>query len=164
MSTSDIRLITRDEIPECVNVIRESFMTVAREFGFTKEGSPRFTGHAINNDRLYYQFDIEKRPMFALCDCGRIVGYYSLSLPENGMCELNNLSVLPEFRHRGFGEKMVSDGLERMKSADCRRAMVCIVEENKRLRAWYESLGFKHIEAKKLDGFEFNCGYLIKEL
>ena len=32
-----IREMTRDEIPACVDIIRESFMTVADEFGFTEE-------------------------------------------------------------------------------------------------------------------------------
>ena len=165
MNTSDgITPISREDIPECVKVIRESFMTVAREFGFTKERSPRFTGHAISDERLYYQFDVEKRPMFKYLVGGKTVGYYSLALPKDGVCELNNLAVLPEFRHLGIGGKMVADGLERMKAAGCREAEVCIVEENKMLRVWYESLGFRHIGIKKLDGFEFTCGYLRKEI
>lgn len=38
-----IREINRSEIPECVALIRESFLTVANEFNFTQANAPRFT-------------------------------------------------------------------------------------------------------------------------
>ncbi len=41
-----IREIRQDDISECVKVIRESFSTVASEFGFTEENAPRFTAFA----------------------------------------------------------------------------------------------------------------------
>ena len=34
-----IRAITKEDIPECVNVIRTSFLTVAEEFDITPENS-----------------------------------------------------------------------------------------------------------------------------
>ena len=39
-----------------------------------------------------------------------------------------------------------------------------IVEENKRLRKWYESFGFIHTGTQKFDFFPFTCGYLEREL
>lgn len=44
-------------IPECVRVIRESFHTVADEFGFTEENAPRFTAFATTEQRLKWQFN-----------------------------------------------------------------------------------------------------------
>jgi hypothetical protein len=37
-----LRKIDRQEIDKCVNVIRESFGTVASEFGITKENAPLY--------------------------------------------------------------------------------------------------------------------------
>ena len=37
-----IREVRREEIPECVRVIRRSHRTVADEFGFSEEKAPRF--------------------------------------------------------------------------------------------------------------------------
>lgn len=164
MTTSDIRTITREEIPLCVKVIRESFLTVARDLDLKKETSPRFTGFSISEERLYYQFDIEKRPMLCFCDGDKIVGYYSLSPVKDGQVELNNLAVLPEYRHRGIGEALMHDGVKRARSAGCKSVYVSIVDTNKRLRAWYESLGFKYMGARKLDGFDFLCGDMIFEI
>lgn len=39
-----------------------------------------------------------------------------------------------------------------------------IVEENKLLSNWNESLGFVHIGTEKYDFFPFTCGYMEKEL
>lgn len=37
--------------------------------------------------------------MYAFYDNDNIIGYYSILPLGNGDCELNNLSVLPEYRH-----------------------------------------------------------------
>ena len=162
MNFSCIRPMTRDEIPLCVEVIRRGFVTVAQEYGFTKEGSPKFTGFSISEERLYYQYDVEKRPMFVYELDKKIVGYYSQSLPTDGRIELNNLAVLPEFRHHSIGKTMVEHCRKTAKANGCDSMLVCIVEENRRLRKWYESLGFIHIGVKELPGYEFRCGYLVK--
>ena len=159
-----IRRMSLEEIPECVNVIRGAFKTVADELGFTEENAPRFTAFATDTNRLGYQFCIEKKPMFVYLHQGSIVGYYSLALLENGNVELNNLSVLPEFRHLGIGEKLVKDAFEKVKAFGKDKIEIGIVEENVKLRKWYEKLGFIHTGTKKYDFFPFTCGYMEKIL
>lgn len=159
-----IRRMSLEEIPECVNVIRGAFKTVADELGFTEENAPRFTAFATDTNRLGYQFCIEKKPMFVYLYQGSIVGYYSLALLENGNVELNNLSVLPEFRHLGIGEKLVKDAFEKAKALGKEKMEIGIVEENVKLRKWYEKLGFIHTGTKKFDFFPFTCGYMEKIL
>ena len=46
-----IRKVEEKDIEECVAVIRESFGTVAEEFGFTQENAPRFTAFATTTQR-----------------------------------------------------------------------------------------------------------------
>ncbi|MBO4776033.1 MAG: GNAT family N-acetyltransferase [Lachnospiraceae bacterium] len=159
-----IREMEMEEIPECVNVIRTAFKTVADELGFTRENAPRFTAFATDDTRLQYQFLVEHKPMYVYLHEGKIVGYYSLAMLENGSVELNNLSVLPEFRHLGIGEKLVKDAIEKAKSFDKEKMELGIVEENKKLRMWYESLGFIHTGTKKFDFFPFTCGYMEMKL
>ena len=50
-----IKAIEITDIAECVNVIRESFLTVADDFGFTEENAPRFTAFATTEERLIWQ-------------------------------------------------------------------------------------------------------------
>ena len=159
-----IREMEMEEIPECVNVIRTAFKTVADELGFTRENAPRFTAFATDDTRLQYQFLVEHKPMYVYLHEGKIVGYYSLAMLDNGSVELNNLLVLPEFRHLGIGEKLVKDAIEKAKSFDKEKMELGIVDENKKLRMWYESLGFIHTGTKKFDFFPFTCGYMEMKL
>lgn len=161
-SNMNIRKIEKSDIPDCVRVIRESFLTVADEFGFTEENAPRFTGFSVTQECLMYQYEDKNRLMYAyFCD-NAIVGYYSICLKENGECELNNLSVLPDYRHRGIGEKLLLHSFEAAKAAGCQKMFIGIVEENTRLRKWYESFGVEHIGTEKFDFFPFTCGYMEK--
>lgn len=155
-----IQTVSDHNIKECVFVIKESFLTVADEFGFTIENAPRFTAFATTEQRLSWQLNNEKRPMYAFIVDGSIVGYYSLALQENKECELNNLCVLPRFRHQGIGEKLLFHSFQTARDLGCLKMNIGIVEENQILKKWYESFGFKHIRTQKFDFFPFTCGYM----
>ena len=159
-----IKEITKQDIPECVNVIRTSFLTVADALGFNSDNAPRFTAFATTEERLMWQLENEHRPMYGYYENGRIIGYYSLALQEDHECELNNLCVLPEYRHKHIGEKLVHDAHDSAKALGCIKMNIGIVEENTILRNWYEMLGFQHIGTKKFDFFPFTCGYMEKGL
>ncbi len=159
-----IKEIQQNELSECVNVIRVSFKTVADELGFTAENAPRFTAFATTEERLNWHFFGEKRPMYAYYDEGKIVGYYSLLLQENNECELNNVCVLPDYRHKGIGEELLKHALQTAKTLGCRKINIGIVEENVVLRKWYENFGFIHTGTQKFEFFPFTCGYMEKPL
>lgn len=154
-------LISKKDIPECVEVIRKSFRTVAEEFGFTEENAPAFTAFSTTEGKLTYQLETEKRTMCAyrLTD-GSIAGYYSLVWLDKGRCELSNLCVLPKYRHSAIGSALLEDAVKRAKEKGCTVMEIGIVEENTQLRSWYESKGFVHTGTKKFDFFPFTCGYM----
>ena len=159
-----IREVKREEIPACVELIKKSFKTVADEFGFTEENAPRFTAFATTEERLSEQMLYELRPMFVYEEEGLLCGYYSLALQDNGECELNNLAVLPEYRHKGIGRKLLEHSFSLARSNGCKVMNIGIVEENKKLRKWYEDNGAVHLGTHKFEFFPFTCGYLKKEL
>ena len=149
----------------CVGVIRTSFMTVAEDLGFTQENAPRFTAFATTEERLMYQYEVEKRPMYGFfSESGEMLGYYSLARQNEQEWELNNLCVLPEHRHEGIGDALLQDAFARVRENGCTKLLIGIVEENTRLRKWYESKGFTHLGTRKFDFFPFTCGYMEKTL
>ena len=158
-----IRDIQQNDIPECVQVIQSSFLTVAAEFGLTIVNAPRYTAFAISEERLEYQLWHEKRRMRVYCKDDKIVGYCSL-LVQGNVCEMNNLCLLPEYRHCGYGAALLEDVFQIAGSQGCTVIHIGIVEENRRLRAWYETFGFVHIGTEKFDFFPFTCGYMEKKL
>lgn len=159
-----IRKAVRADVPECAEVIRRSFRTVADELGFTEENAPRFTAFATTDERLLAQLDDKNRHMYAFVSDGGIAGYFSLLAKDNGVCELNNLCVLPEHRHGGIGAELLEYAFDTARSLGCGRMEIGIVEENKVLRGWYEEFGFVHTGTKKFDFFPFTCGYMEKIL
>ena len=159
-----IRQLTKQDIPECVNVIRSSFLTVGKEFNITPENAPGFTAYATDEAKVNFWMDEQHRPMYGYFIDGRMAGYYNLALISDKECELGSLCVLPEYRHSGIGEALLNDSLTRAKALGLEKMNLSIVEENTVLRRWYEDHGFKHVGTKKFDFFPFTCGYLEKDI
>jgi len=159
-----IRKVEQKDIKECVDVIVKSFMTVADEFGFTIENASRFTAFATTEDRLNWHMEGEHRPMYVYSENGMIMGYYSLLQQDNDECELNNVCVLPEYRHRGIGEKLMKHAFATVAELGCKKINIGIVEENNVLKEWYASQGFIHTGIQKFDFFPFTCGYMEKNI
>ena len=82
-----------------------------------------------------------------------------------GICnhKLNNLAVLPEYRHKGIGKQLLNHAFRTARDMNCKVLNIGIVEENVVLRKWYEQNGAIHIGTKKYDFFPFTCGYMKKE-
>lgn len=158
-----IRPAAPSDIPSCVRVITASFQTVADEFHITRENAPRFTAFATDENRLLYQMHVEKRPMFVYVLDDIIVGYVSLSLSET-TCEINNLSVLPEYRRMGIGGKLLDYSKTQAKNAGRRTLTLSLVDENTRLKAWYRQKGFIQTHTAKYDFFPFTCAYMEMDL
>lgn len=155
-----IRQITKQDIPECVEVIRSSFLTVGKEFNITLENAPLFTAYATDEAKVNFWMDEQKRPMYGYFENGKLVGYYNLAIPSDNECELGSLCVLPEYRHNGIGEALLNDSIMRAKALGLSKMNLSIVEENTVLRKWYENHGFTHVGTKVFDFFPFTCGYL----
>ena len=159
-----IRKIRREEVPASVRIIRNSHQTVADAFGITVENAPRYVAFATDENRLFWHMDSEHRLMFVEEENGILRGYYSLLLKEDHECELGNLSVLPEYRHRGIGTALLQHAIRIARAQDCSTMRLSIVEENSILRRWYEQNGAVHTGTEKFDFFPFTCGYMMISL
>lgn len=159
-----IRLVTEKDLSACADVIRKSFETVGDEFHITRENAPYYVAFSVTAEKLQEQFE-DGRLMVVSCDKEHgIVGYYSVCMLNNWECELNNLCVLPEFRHKGIGSRMLEHAFDEAKKAGCVKMNIGIVDENLVLRRWYEKYGVYHLESRKYDIFPFTCGYMEKVL
>ena len=153
-----IRNISSLDIPECAAVIRDSFSTTARDFSITETNCPGHTSF-IKTEKLQKQYN-DGRPMFVYTDGNKIVGYFSLAPMENGDYELNNLAVLPEYRHKGYGEEMVLFGIDLVRDFGGNKISIGIIEGNTVLKNWYSRLGFLHTGIKKFGHLPFTVGFM----
>lgn len=145
----------------CLDVIHRSFITVAQEFGLTMENCPSHTAF-MTIDKLQNHLK-ENRHMYLLSYDGKPAGYFSLSESDAGF-ELNNLAVLPEFRHCGFGGKMLDKAKEITKTLGGEKITISVIEENEILKKWYKSNGFVQTGTKKFPNLPFSTGFLIYNL
>ena len=157
-----IRKVEKEDLSECAQLIKQAFFTVAQEFSITENNAPGYVAFAVNENKLQKQFN-EGRKMFAYFDGDKMIGFYSLVFFDEE-CELNNLCVLPPYRHKRFGKELLLHSFKIAKSRGCKKINICIVEENKLLRDWYIKFGFVPLYIKKFDFFPFTCGYMQKDI
>ncbi len=143
-----IEEISKGNIPECAKVIKDSFLTVATEFNITPQNAPRYVAFSTASEKLSEQYE-NGRKMFAYFDNDKISGFYSLEF-YGGECELNNLCVLPEYRHKGVGGELIKHSFSEAEKHSAKKMRISIVEENSELKRWYENYGFVFTHSKNM--------------
>ena len=152
----EIKPVSAQQLPEYAEVIRSSFATVAQDFGFTRENCPRHTSF-ITNERLQGKFTSGYTP-FACFDGETIVGFVSLTDRGNGVFELNDLSVLPAYRHLKYGKALLDFCKAKVAAWSGRTIKLELIEENTTVKNWYAVNGFVHTGAAQYEGLPFTVG------
>ena len=148
----------KEKLNICLEIIRSSFITVAEEFGLTENNCPSHTAF-MTFDKLERPFN-DGRPMFLFYRDDIPVGYFSLAKCSDEEWELNNLAVLPGYRHLGIGKTMVDYAVSMVKSYGGNKISIGIIEENTKLKDWYLKLGFNHILTRKFEHLPFTVGFM----
>ncbi|MDR0265654.1 MAG: GNAT family N-acetyltransferase [Sphingobacterium sp.] len=156
-----------NNIEECndsfiiIEILQKSFITVAKEFGFTKENAPTFSAF-INKDKIDSEFS-KGLKMYVYKISEKAVGTIGYIF-ENGKYNIERLSVLPEYRHKNIGKELMEFIENILKSRSVRVVKLGMVYENKKLLEWYLSLGYKLLEIKEHKDLIFKIGIMEKEI
>ena len=153
-----VSLLSTDHISMYAEVIRQSFATVAQDFNLTKENCPAHTSF-ITNERLENNIKEGYYP-FGYFANGKLIGFVSLSGIGDGVYELNNLAVLPESRHFGYGKELLDFCKEKVKMLGGMKIIIGIIEEHTVLKDWYATNGFIHNGTKKFEHLPFTVGFM----
>ena len=147
-----------DHLPLYAEVIRQSFMTAARDFNLTEENCPTHTSF-ITNERLREKIKFGYFT-YGYFSNGKLVGFVSLTDTGGGIYELNHLAVLPEVRHLGCGKALLDYCMEKVNELGGTKITIGIIEENTVLKDWYAANKFTHKGTKKFEHFPFTVGYM----
>lgn len=158
MEAENIREIMDIEIDDCAEVIRESFLTVAEEFGLNTDNCPT-NGAFIKSERLTAERQ-KGNLMYALFKDDRMVGFMALEDKTGGVYELEKLAILPQCRHCGYGKKLIDFAKEKVLKLDGIKITIGIIEENTKLKNWYANYGFKHTGIKIFPHLPFTVGFM----
>ncbi len=150
--------LSPEHLPLYAEVIRQSFATVARNFGWTQKDAPTFTAF-ITDEHLMSKINDDYAP-FGYFSGGKPVGFVSLTAKGDGIYELNNLAVLPDYRHFGYGRELIDFCKTKVKELGGNKITIGIVEENIVLKEWYAANGFSHTGIKKFEHQPFTAGFM----
>lgn len=153
----------KTELPSLLECIRHSFATVAQELGLTEENAPTNPAF-LSLERLGASLQ-EGLEFFVLSENTEIQGCVALQKGRvEGIYYLERLAVLPEYRHRGYGRVLLDHCMDRVRERGGKAISIAIIDENTRLKKWYEDYGFSQGLVKKFGHLPFTVGFMEKKL
>lgn len=151
-----IKQLEYSDLESCLRVIRESFASVASDFKLTEQNCPNHTSF-ITLEKLQNQSNKGTQMFGYFCD-DKIVGYVSLSKIDNLAYELNNLAVLPDYRHKGYGKELMDFCKAKVKELGGDKITIGIINENAALKDWYAAYGFINTGTHRFEHLPFIVG------
>jgi len=158
-----IRIIENEEdLRKSIKIIQTAFQTVADHFNLTPENCPlhpafityeRLAANWHTSTTFYGQFIDDEQ-----------VGFIGIEKNKENRFYIVRLAVLPEYRHLGLGRELVSFACSRIFESGGTAVSIEIIDDNSRLKRWYEQLGFVVTGIEKLDSFPLTLCYMTKPL
>jgi ribosomal protein S18 acetylase RimI-like enzyme len=149
------------DLKNSVEVIRDSFKTVALEFGLNEGNCPTHPSF-ITLDRL---LELKKKAkLFGLFLNNLQVGFVAIEKAEDKVCYLDKLAVLPQYRHKGYGRRLVGFVSSYVKKHDGQKVSLGMIDESTVLKNWYKELGFEETGKKNFEHLPFTGCFMEKSL
>ena len=138
----EIRKLNKEkELNDLLFVIQESFSTVSNELNITKENAPTNPAFLTMEKLLE---SIEKNVDFYIAsDNNKICGSVGIQPgKEEDEYYIERLAVLPEYRHKQYGKKLLDKAIKEIKLRKGKYISIGIIDENTLLKNWYLDYGF----------------------
>lgn len=152
----------REHSGEITRLLRESHRDVAEQFGLTGENCPSHVAF-LTEERLLDQLDREDAHSFGIREGDRWVGFVALA-PYRDAYEITRLSVLPGYRHKGYGRALMDRACEKAKEIGLESVGLGMIDENTVLKNWYIQQGFIQEEPFRLPHLPFTVCPMGKTL
>lgn len=162
MPVYSIRKVYFEELDLCADVIRQSFITVADEFGLTTQNCPT-NGAFIQVGRLISDWNQNVNLYGLYCD-KELMGFMELKKKEAEIYELEKLSVLPEHRHKGCGALLLDFARKEVFEMGGNKITIGIIESNYRLKMWYLKHGFINTGIANFPHLPFVVGFMEMQI
>jgi GNAT superfamily N-acetyltransferase len=155
------QIITEEQLAKSLEVIRQSFRTVAEEMNMTREKTPDHPAF-YTMERLQ---DLHKRATFwGLYVDGNQVGFIASEKSEDGVYFMDRLSILPAYRLHGYGRKLVEYLLDYIRKQGGAKVALGMVNSQTNLKNWYKSFGFLETGTKQFEHLPFLVCFMEKDL
>lgn len=163
-SDNDVVIQKAMDTDTCIlsGLIRASYQDVAQRFNLTRKNCPK---HPSNCKDDWIKKDLDRGvTYYILFKEGIPAGCVAMEKAESQTCFLERLAVLPEFRHKGLGRKLVTHILDMAEKINAKTVSIGIIAKQENLKIWYETLGFVYVATKKFDHLPFQVGFMKIDL
>ncbi len=157
-----IRQIEMAQISDAVEVIRQSFRTVADDFGLTPENCPSHPAF-LSEEQLSARVAGGLR-IFGYFAENTLAGVVGIKQEDTLAFAIEKLAVLPEYRHRHFGTRLMYFAWEQIRQSGGEQACIGIIDENTVLKQWYQRQGFIVTDVKRFPHLPFTVCLMKKAL
>jgi ribosomal protein S18 acetylase RimI-like enzyme len=139
-------------------VIRNSFRTVAKEFNLTRTNCPTHPSFVT----IRQLTELKKKGLnFFGGFLGKTqVGFVALEKVDEALYYMEKLAVLPDYRHQGYGRKLVEFAVDCVGSHNGKKISIGTIDEHTILKDWYTKLGFKEVSTRKFNHLPFTVCYM----
>ena len=149
---------TEKDAERLAKIIRTSHQDVARMFAITEENNPKHPSFCTTDWVLK---DFRRGEEYFLYRIGdTVAGCVAFEQPDAQTAYLNRLSVLPGYRHQGFGAALVRHILAYARSRQVSIVSIGIIAAHERLKAWYASLGFIEKDTRTFAHLPFDVTFM----
>ncbi|HLB28306.1 MAG TPA: GNAT family N-acetyltransferase [Dehalococcoidales bacterium] len=157
-----VREVTDAEFTASARIIRNSFRTVAKEFGFTRENFPNHASF-FTVRQLRELKDKGVRPFGLFLD-GTQIGFVGIEEGEDSVYYIEKLAVLPAYRHEGGGKKLISFAIDYIRKRGGKKIGLGVMNEHKVLKDWYQNLGFREVSIHKFPNLSFVFAWMERDV
>jgi ribosomal protein S18 acetylase RimI-like enzyme len=154
-------LSTDEELAGSVQVIRESFQTVADELGLTERNCPTHPSF-MSFERLKAE-TVKGLRCFGLFTGGAQAGFVAAFPASADLFYLERLAVLLDYRHRGYGRILVDHVFSFARERGGKRISIAVIHESDVLKRWYSDYGFRETGTKVFPHLPFTVCFMEKE-
>jgi ribosomal protein S18 acetylase RimI-like enzyme len=159
-----LKINSDSDLSVSVKVLNESHGTVAIEFGFTKETNPSNSAF-IDTDTLKSQLE-KGIELFLLMNEKEAVGCIAIEKSIKGPDTffIEKVSVVPEYRHKGFGKKLMDFASDKIKNDGGKWVSIALINSNVILKKWYVNQGFVETGVKDFPHLPFKVCFMNKNI
>ena len=158
------KILPETDLSSAIEILNKSHLTVAEEFGFTKETNPSNNAF-IDADTLRAQLSKGIELFLAAVD-DKPVGCIAIekSLKEADTYYIEKVSILPAYRHNGYGVKLMDFAIEKIKILGGIWVSIALIDSNQKLKNWYLKQGFTETAIKDFPQLPFRVCFMKKQV
>jgi ribosomal protein S18 acetylase RimI-like enzyme len=150
------------ELTRSVQVLRDSYMTVASEFKLTRENCPTNAAF-ITFEQLKHLME-RGAEFFGWYDTNKLIGCVAIEHAGEQVYYMEKLAVLPEYRHRGYGRGLADFVYSYVKEKKGERISIGIIDGNRLLKEWYKKQGYVEKGIKEFNHLPFTVCFMERDV